>query len=265
LTETLYITLLLAGFLGWYRGYFALAAVAIVLSILTRPAIDLLPPILILYFALVIHRMKPVAAIRCLAIYVLVYCALLAPWWLHNYQAYGTFVRLNLGGGQAVYSGNNPRNQTGGVSDVSLDMERFYRIQDPVERDRAARDEALQYIADDPIRFIKLAGLKFLRFWHLWPAAADYSAPIYVILSLISFVPVLALSTIYIVSCGWTMFIRMVPICLFIGYLTAVHMILVGSTRYRLPLEPFLIVFAALSFSRIVNVFWGGYDIRAAK
>src|ERR1017187_8939815 len=118
---------------------------------------------------------------RHLAIYALIYCALLAPWWLHNYHAYGSFVRLNLGGGQALYSGNNPRNQTGGVSDVTLDMERFDRIADPVARDHAARDTAVEYITEDPIRFIKLAGLKFVRFWRLWPFATAYSGPAFVI------------------------------------------------------------------------------------
>ena len=45
-------------------------------------------------------------------------------------------------------------------------------------------------------------------------------------------------------------FTERAPLLLFIGYLTAVHMIMVGSIRYRLPLEPFLIVFAAAAFTR---------------
>ena len=202
LTETLFIALLLAGYLAWYRGHFALAALCIVLSILTRPTIDLLPPLLILYFAMVIHGMTLGAAIRQIAVYALIYCALLSPWWLHNYGAYGTFVRLNLGGGQALYSGNNPQNKTGGVSDVTLDMDRFDKIPDPVARDRAARDAALQYIAEDPVRFLRMAVRKFDRFWHLWPFAADYSSPIYVVLSLLSFVPVLAFAIVFVLTCG---------------------------------------------------------------
>ena len=38
----------------------------------------------------------------------------MAPWWLHNYHYYGTFVRLNVAGGENFYAGNNPRNKTGG-------------------------------------------------------------------------------------------------------------------------------------------------------
>jgi hypothetical protein len=265
LTETLFIALLITGFLAWYHGRFTTAAVFIVLCILTRPTIDLLPPLLIFYFALVIHQMQLGTAVRHLAIYALIYCALLAPWWLHNYHAYGSFVRLNLGGGQALYSGNNPRNQTGGVSDVTLDMERFDRIADPVARDHAARDAAVEYITEDPIRFIKLAGLKFLRFWRLWPFATAYSGPAFVILSIVSFLPVLVLALVYVVTCGPIMFIRIAPIGVFIGYLTLVHMILVGSIRYRLPIEPFLIALASLSFSKIVDVFRWSERNRNAK
>lgn len=253
LTETLFIFLLLAGYLAWYRRRFTLAAALVVLSILTRPTIDLLPPLLIPYFAIIIHRKPWSFAVRQLGVYALIYCALLSPWWAHNYQVYGSFVRLNLGGGLALYSGNNPLNNTGGVSDVMLDMTRFDRIADPVARDRAARDAALAYIAADPVHFLKMAGLKFGRLWHLWPAAADYATPLYVVLSVLSFVPVLALAIAFALTCGWPMFLRIVPMGLFIGYLTAVHMVFVGSVRYRLPVEPFLIVFAALAMAKLVD------------
>ena len=265
LTETLFIFLLLAGYLAWYRGRFALAAVFVVLSILTRPTIDLLPPLLIPYFAIIIHGKPWGFAVRQLGVYALIYCAVLSPWWVHNYQAYGSFVRLNLGGGQALYSGNNPQNNTGGVSDVMLDMSRFDKIADPVARDRAARDAALAYIAGDPVHFLKMAGLKFSRLWHLWPAAADYATPLYVVLSLLSFVPVLALAIVFVLTCGWPMFMRIVPMALFIGYLTAVHMVFVGSVRYRLPVEPFLIVFAGLTMAKLFDYGARKFGMRTAQ
>jgi hypothetical protein len=254
LTETLFIALVLAAFLAWYAGRFTIAAIFAVLSILTRPTIDLLPPVLIVYFAIVIHRLSLAAAARNIAIYAAVYCALLSPWWLHNFDAYGAFVRLNLGSGMALYSGNNPNNQSGGVSDVALDMSQFSGIADPVARDRAMRDAALGYIADDPPRFLRLAALKFLRFWRLWPFAQSYSGPWYVIASLLSYVPMLALALAQLLSSNRAALMRIAPILLFAGYLTATHMIIVGSVRYRLPIEPFLIVLAAPAMARIIEM-----------
>jgi Dolichyl-phosphate-mannose-protein mannosyltransferase len=253
LTETLFITLLLAAYLFWYRGWFTAAAICAVLSILTRPTFDLLAPLLVIYFALFIHRLSYAETAKRIAGYALIYIALMTPWWIHNYQTYGTFVRLHLGANLTLYGSNNPHNQSGGVSDVTQDFTEFEKIADPIARDRAYRDAAIRYISEDPVRFIKLAELKFMRFWRPWPFAEDYRTPLYVLGSVISFLPVLMLAIIYFVFFARERFTKIVPLAAFIGYLTLVHLVMVGSIRYRLPLEPFLIVFATAAFVQIVR------------
>ncbi len=253
LTESLFIALLLSAYVCWYRGWFVAAAIFAVLSILTRPSFDLLAPVLVIYFALFIHRLTYAAAAKKLAAYAAVYIAMMTPWWVHNYHAYGTFVRLNLGGGLILYGSNNPHNQSGGVSDVNQDFSKFDKIANPIARDRAFQDAAIKYITEDPIRFIKLAGLKFSRFWRPWPFAEEYRTPLYIVGSVVSFVPILVLAIAYCLFYSRERFVRIVPLVLFIGYLTLVHMVLVGSVRYRLPLEPFLITFAAAAFTRVMG------------
>lgn len=108
LSECLFIVLVFLAFLFWCRGDFALAAVTAVLAVLTRPVFDLFAPLLVLVFALVVHRMSISQALGKLGAYALIYCALMAPWWMANYNAYGQFVRLTPGGGTALYAGNNP-------------------------------------------------------------------------------------------------------------------------------------------------------------
>jgi 4-amino-4-deoxy-L-arabinose transferase-like glycosyltransferase len=170
LTESLFIALLLGAFLCWYRGSFSLAAVLIVLSILTRPSIELLVPFLILYFAVVIHRLPTVTVFRHLLVYSIIYIALMSPWWMHNYRAYGSFVRLDLASGFVFYSGNNPLNRTGGgIGGQDFDEKFLDDIADPVARDRAMWNTAISYVAENPQHFLQLACLKFLRFWRLWP------------------------------------------------------------------------------------------------
>src|SRR6185312_8913411 len=142
---------------------------------------------------------------------------------------------------------------SGGVSDVTQDFTEFEKIADPIARDRAYRDAAIRYISEDPVRFIKLAELKFMRFWRPWPFAEDYRTPLYVLGSVISFLPVLMLAIIYFVFFARERFTKIVPLAAFIGYLTLVHLVMVGSIRYRLPLEPFLIVFATAAFVQIVR------------
>ena len=253
LTETLFITLLLAAYVCWYRGWFTAAAICAALSILTRPTFDLLAPILVIYFSLFIHRLTYGATAKRVAGYAAVYLLLMSPWWIHNYHAYGTFVRLHFGANLTLYGSNHPDNQSGGVSDANQDLLKFEKIPDPIARDRAYRDAAVRHIIEDPVRFIKLAGLKFTRFWRPWPFAEDYRTPLYVAGSIVSFVPVLILAIVYLVFFSGGHLVRIFPLLLFIGYLTAVHMIMVGSIRYRLPLEPFLVVFAAAALRRLVG------------
>jgi hypothetical protein len=249
LSETLYIALILAAFFGWYRENFTWAAIAAVLAILTRPIFVFFAPLLVLYFALVVHRLSLAQGLQRLAVYAGIYCLLMAPWWLNNYGIYGRFVHLTPGSGTVLYAGNNPLNKSGGGNvGVDFDLGAFDTIADPIERNRAIRSAALSYIVGNPQRFLELAGLKFIRMWRLWPANEGYRSAVTVIVAVASFVPVLLLAGLgWFLNRGTTR--RLSPILLFgLGY-TAIHMVLVGTIRYRLPLEPFLLIFAGSAAS----------------
>ena len=253
LSETLFITLILVCFLSWYRANFAVAAVAAVLAILTRPVFDIFAPALVILFALVIHRFSFIQMLGRLAVYAAIYCVLMTPWWLSNYQAYGQFVRLTPGGGTALYAGNNPLNHSGGGNvGVDYDLTAFKKIANPVERDRALRNAAVGYIADHPLRFLELTGLKFIRMWRPWPANEGYRSLATVVIAISSFVPVVLLAGMG-VFLKRTMVRCLSPILLFALSYTAVHMILLGTIRYRLPLEPFLLILSSVSISYLVR------------
>jgi hypothetical protein len=250
-TETLFIALFLATYLAWYRGYFLIAAILAVLSILARPAVDLLAPILIIYFSFAFHRLGLLSTAKNVLVYGLVYVALMSPWWIHNYAVYGSFVRLDLNPGFLLYAGNNPMNHSGGgIAGIDWDSDRFDSIADPVARDRAFTDAALTYMKEHPARDIELAWQKFIRFWQPWPYAPEYRNFFYIVVSLVSYGPILLLSLAYLTFWGRQDLRIILPILLFIGYLTAVHCVFVSSIRYRLPVEPFLIIFASEALSR---------------
>jgi hypothetical protein len=240
------MTLLVAAYVCWYRNAYAAAAIFSALAILTRPIFDPLAPILVLYFALAIRGLSVAGALKQLAVYAAIYCLLMAPWWLHNYSVYGRFVRLNLGSGLALYSANNPSNQTGGLdTNLKLDLTQFSQIADPIARDYALRNAAFSYIEENPERSFVQALKRFVRFWYPWPYAEQYSGIKFKIVSLFSFVPVLLMALVYLVFASRVQIRRIVPLLLFGAYLTSLHMVFPGSLRYRLPLEPFLVILAA--------------------
>ena len=254
LTETLFMVLLLSAYLCWYRNAYIAASVFSVLGILTRPVLDPLAPLLLLYFAIAIRGLSIKAAAKYLAIYVGIYCVLMAPWWLHNYKAYQTFVRLNLGSGVALLSGNSPSNQSGGIdNNLNATMAPFAEIADPVARDKAMQRAALNYIKEDPGRFLIQAAKRFQRFWSPWPQTEEYSRPLYKLISFCSFIPVLLLALVFVVLYGRTYFRRIAPLLLFIVYLNSLHLVFPASLRYRLPVEPFLIVLAAAGAVHLVD------------
>jgi hypothetical protein len=254
LTEPLFMTLFIAAFVFWCRGYFVAAAICAVLSILTRPAIDLLAPILVVYFAVAIHRMPVAGAVRQLAIYAIIYCALMAPWWVHNYHAYGAFVRLNVAGGENFYAGNNPRNKSGGgLKDSDFVTTEFDGIRSPVEREAALFKAGVEYIKADPKAFVERMWVKFGRFWRLWPSFDQYSKPFYIAIYIFTYVPIFVMTLVYLGLWGVREFFRIVPVLMFAGYLTLVNVVMVASIRYRMPLEPFMIVFAATATVRLLR------------
>src|SRR6185312_2499650 len=75
LSEALFIFLVLSAFLFWYRAQFVAAAICAVLAILTRPLLDAAAPLLVIYFAAVIHRQPARQTIRHVLSYAAIYVA----------------------------------------------------------------------------------------------------------------------------------------------------------------------------------------------
>jgi 4-amino-4-deoxy-L-arabinose transferase-like glycosyltransferase len=246
LTETSYVFLLLLAFRLFYDGRMAAGSVVLVLSLLERPALELLAPLLVVAFARFVHRRAWHQAARHLATYAAIYVLLMSPWWMHNMAKYGQFVRLNLGDGLVLFTGNNPMNRSGGgIGGVDVDFSRFDGIVDPIARNAALKQAAIAHIAENPARFVDMAVVKFGRFWRLWPYAPEYLNAATVVVSLLSYAPVLLLAIGYAALYGARNWRLVLPPAMLIGYLTLVHLVTIASIRYRLPLEPFLIAFAA--------------------
>lgn len=254
LTETSYVFILLLTFLAFYNNKFLSASILLGLSILIRPTLDLFAPFLVLIFAKIVHKMSWSEVGRKLIIYVICYAGLMTPWWIHNYIKYDTFVRLNLGDGFVLYSGNNPMNRSGGGvaygnADDDLDVKEFSNIQNPIKRNNAFKEAAINFIKENPKNFLKLMGIKFIRFWRLWPHTTHYQQWSIILISILSYGTILALAICFIFAYGKNYL--MIPIYSLAAYLTLVHMVLIGSIRYRFPLEPFLIIMAGFIVAKL--------------
>lgn len=245
-TESLFTTLFLGYLVLYWRRQFSWGSVVAVLSLHVRPAFEAVNLLL-----LALRKPRP----RDFLVLAGTYLVLMAPWWLHNQNLYGRFVRLNLGDGIVLYSGNNPLNHTGGgtarvgdqLNDVDFGV--FAGLTDPIQRNDAMKRAAKDFVIENPVRSLKLAVLKFARFWRPWPYAPEYGGRTY------WWISVLTIPALYLFSVlGLRDWIRAKPLkrhwreALFIATpvlsLTAIHVITFGSIRYRFPLEPLLLLFA---------------------
>ena len=254
LTETPYIFLLCGAFLLLYRERYAAGAALLVLTVLIRPTLEPLMPVLVFLFAWLVHGRNAGFAVKRVAVLAVIYVVLMTPWWIHNYQRYGEFVRLSMGLGTMLYNTNNPFITEGGrVYARDIDEKHGFAGMGGIERSKAMRTKAVAFIRENPGRFIELAGTRFLRFWRLWPYTERYKTPLTIAASVLSYVPILALALWFLarrLARDWR---RLSPILIFTAFLTVVHMVVVASIRFRIPIEPFLIVLAAAQAAHLTR------------
>lgn len=168
LTETLYTFLLCSALLLFYRSAFAWASVAFVLSVLVRPTLDPLGPVLVVLCSVFGTQRVSVGLIaRRLVLYAATYVALMCPGWWHNYQKYGRFVRLNLGDGVVLRVEHNPAfPQTGFDWDhLRPFMTEYDAVPNPIRRNELYRRAAIEYIVGHPGQCLVFLIRRFGRFW----------------------------------------------------------------------------------------------------
>jgi len=174
LSETLFVFFLLLAILMLYKNYFFISFFIFVLSIYVKSTTDILAPIVILTFCFFVKKYNLKKISFLLFSYFLVYSFLMSPWWYHNFKKYNGFVRTNLAANYHLYSGNNPKNKTGGgIGGIDVDHTQISRNFNnrPLELDKAYRDSALSYIKNNPHETVNLYFKKlillFLRYQNM--------------------------------------------------------------------------------------------------
>jgi hypothetical protein len=124
-------------------------------------------------------------------------------------------------------------------------------------RGRRAGPRGLSFIPPDLGRFVELTLRKFLEFWSPYPNAVKKEtgqiSTIRDLISMVTYGPLLCLALLGMV---WTLpdWRRYILVYAYIGILTCAYTLFLPTTRYRLPLEFFLALFAAYALWRLCNV-----------
>ncbi len=216
------------------------------LAILTRETALYFAPVAALWLG--VSRERP-AALRRAAAFLLVAFLVVVPWTVRNYVVYGAFVPVSTAGGLNLWQGN-----------ARLSREEVYalyaRVPGRIEKYRTGQREGLKAIAErQPAWLFEKLVAEMPRFWeadslalaHIRREAYGAVGPsAYRAAAVVLVAPYLALLALFVAGVAQARLDRRAALLLgFVAYYTLLHVATHGFARYRLPIVPVLVVFAA--------------------
>ena len=244
MTEVLFTALLVAGVAaslearqrpGWLWP--AAAGLLLGLTALTRPVGLLAVPAIIAVAAWedlraqrAWRRWLPFAGVLTAGVVVT-----MLPWTARNASVLGAFIPVSTHGGFIVARSNADTPDWLLPNGWRIDRQTFDDFPDEVERDRRWMSQGMGWIADHPVDWLRLAAERLLRFCYVF--RPDYNAAFVVVIPFL-------LAGLWQVGAhpGFRHLSAVSALSI-----TVFCLILYGSTRFRLPLEPFFLVFAAVA------------------
>ena len=212
---------------------------------ITRAGSLIYGPAIILSSVLIMPGWKKrVGAVVCLTV---PFVCILAPWSIRNAYVHGKFVPISTQAGIQLYISNNP--QATGVMVIDqayVDRTRAQRFANvgEADRDKLFQMEAIEFIRVNPFRFMELCLIRVVELWKLYSPRVPLSNSLVV---MASFGVALPFFLVQLIRRGWRrgpeMLLTLTILCH-----TGLHMVYGSIVRYRLPIEPLIIVMAISGF-----------------
>lgn len=187
------------------------------------------------------------------------------PWILRNSLLAGRLTPITVGAGASFYLANNPM-VTGGGTGGDWELGRETYFWDPREAkdlplpqlytheaEEALFQKGFKFIQEEPGQFFSLMGKKILNMWQPYQADSPRLAQA---AQAASYLPVmiLGLAGIFLNLKRWREFL---PIFGLFAYIFLLHAVLIAHIRYRYPVMPFLMIFAAFGLVRFLSgIMW---------
>lgn len=257
MTETLFVFFLIASFyclirakkeskIQWFMGAGLLSGA----SLLTRDVLIFYYPCIVLW--LLLGREPWKTRLYRLSVFVIPLLLVIGPWALRNSLLYKHPVLITVGAPAVFYLANNPSTTggtTGGDWEIGLDTVLSEDVRWPSsdtldpEWERYIVKETFDFIRDHPRRFVEVVGRKIVNMWRPYqtdsPLLARWATAL-------TYLPVVTLG---LGGMLWKLkqWKEFFPIFALIAYTFSVHAILMAHMRYRYPVMPFFMVFAAFT------------------
>jgi 4-amino-4-deoxy-L-arabinose transferase-like glycosyltransferase len=219
-------------------------------AVLVRPSWALFVPLMLLAWIAASPRGRRIRAARYTTLVVLGVVIVMAPWWVRNARVFGRFVPTAIWMGASLYDGLNPI--ATGASDMDFLAAPDVWPLDEETQDAVLRARAVAFAREHPWQVLRLAVVKFARFWSPWPNAGSFRSPLVNLASAVVTLPLFVLIALGLWEC------RRDPRALAIlagplSYFCALHVVFASSMRYRIPAIVPAMALAAIGLMRIAR------------
>ena len=167
----------------------------------------------------------------------------MSPWVGRNYSVTGHLVPTILWVGPSLYDGLHP-GATGDSDMTFFERDQLLVTMSEYEMDREYRRRAMAFTWENPGRVLQLAVVKQCRYWSLVPNAAQFRDAKLQMIVLFATLPLF----VFALFGAWSARRNVSLLALTAGAIVlfaGMHLLFVGSLRYRLPAEYPLAVMAA--------------------
>lgn len=262
LLGSLYLMLRLADVEGQAQWRWAAAlGLALGITILLRQLFLLVIPFLFLWLWWVHYRRRRRLPIAATLLAGAIVAAMILPFTIRNYARFDSFVLLNTNAGFAFYMANHPvygtrfqpilSEQVGGYQQlIPEDVE----PQDEAAMDRFFLQRGLEFVRDDPGRYLLLSLSRIPVYFTFWPSAGSGT------ISNLSRVASFGLMWPFMLGGLVIVLLRQraailshpaAPLLLFAAVYTGIHILSWALIRYRLPVDAVMLIFAGVAVAEL--------------
>ena len=225
------------------------------IAVMLKANIVILPFVFILieFFNIVKNKQAKISIfLKSAMIIIVVFSLPIIPWAVRNYKVYHAFVPLATDSGTALYSSYNPpEGKKFGIIPDDVVMRDAKKIKSEAERSKYLTSKTKEYVLSHKKKVMRLLLYKTLFFWSIfdWETLGDGKG-VYNFSS--AFILPLSILGLIILRKRIKHFVTIViPIV----YMFLLALIFQGLPRFRMPIEPFLIIFASFSITYLLRKF----------
>ena len=260
--------------LYWSAG----SGVAFGLACLARPSWGLWPAVAFPMLLIASNRHghnKLALWLKIVGIFLASATLVMAPWWIRNFAITGKFVPTTLQVGASLYDGWHAGASGSSDENMEFSMNMMHRIVQeegllasnassglPLEStlewriDRRLSQEAWKWARENPSDVAKLGLVKFVKTWSPMPRAQELSNPMIRYWEAGGYLIILGASAfgLYVLRKDRRRLTDAVWFALPCIYLALLHMVFIGSVRYRQPGVLLLCGLAGIGFSAMIEM-----------